>query len=210
MRIKLVALLGVFLVVLLSPPSIGEWGDVLAQSPDSTGNATVAPGQAAESSSEKRLDELFDKLGSEPKKAGARRIAQQVWQIWSESGSDTINLLMGWTSEAIRKKDFATASDLLDHVITLKPDYVEGWNRRATVYFLQSDFGRSLSDIERTLQLEPRHFGALAGLGAILQKTDQDRQALKTWYRILEIYPANEQAQKAVIDLEEEFAGEGI
>lgn len=210
MRMKLPSLCGVlFAGTFLSLAALAP-DQAYAQSSESVQQDEATSGQAAESDSTQRLNELLDQLAAEPRQAGARRIARQVWQIWGQSGSDTVDLLMEWSSQAMRKEDYATANDLLDYVITLKPDYAEGWNRRATVFFLQDDYGRSLADIERTLQLEPRHFGALAGLGAILQKTNQDRQALETWYRILEIYPANKQAQKAVIDLEEEFAGEGI
>ena len=92
-------------------------------------------------------------------------------------------------------------------VTVLAPDYAEGWNRRATLYFQKSDLSRSIADIETTLSLEPRHFGALSGLAVILNRLDRKQEALDTWYKVLEIYPANQTAQKAVIDLEEELAG---
>jgi len=157
-----------------------------------------------------RLDDLFAKLKTESRAASAGRIARQIVGIWNESGSDTINLLMQWSAEAIGRQQYATAQDLLEQVTTLKPEYAEGWNRRATLYYMMSDYGRSLSDIETTLRLEPRHFGALSGLAAIFQKTSKDRQALDTWYRVLSIYPANRQAQKTVEELEETLAGQGI
>lgn len=159
---------------------------------------------------ESQLDELFASLALETDTRGARSIARKIWQVWTESGSDTVDLLMQWTSEAIRKEEYALAGDLLTQVTTLRPDYVEGWNRSATLHYLMSDYGRSLSDIERTLQLEPRHFGALAGLASILQRTEEDGRALETWYNVLKIYPANENAQNAVIELEEKLAGDGI
>jgi tetratricopeptide (TPR) repeat protein len=131
------------------------------------------------------LDALFAKLKTESHAASAGRIARQIVGIWNESGSDTINLLMQWSAEAIGRQQYAAAQDLLEQVTTLKPDYAEGWNRRATLYFMMSDYGRSLSDIEQTLRLEPRHFGALSGLAAIFQKTSKNRQALDAWYRVL-------------------------
>ncbi len=157
-----------------------------------------------------QLEPLFAQLKSESRASSASRIARQIVEIWNESGSDSINLLMQWASEAMNKKQYTVAQDLLAHVTVLKPDYAEGWNRRATLYFMMSDYGRSLSDIEQTLRLEPRHFGALSGLAAIMQKTRKEQRALDTWYRVLEIYPANRQAQKTVIDLEEKLSGEGI
>ena len=156
------------------------------------------------------LKPLFAKLKTESRASSAGRIARQIVGVWNESGSDSIDLLMQWASEAMAKKQYVVAQDLLAHVTVLKPGFAEGWNRRATLYFMMSDYGRSLSDIEQTLRLEPRHFGALSGLAAILQKTRKHQRALDTWYKVLDIYPANRQAQKTVIELEEKLAGEGI
>jgi tetratricopeptide (TPR) repeat protein len=153
------------------------------------------------------LDQLFDDLARQPKQAAAGRIARQIWANWSDSGSATVNLLMEWAAQAMRDKKYPLAEDLLTQVTVLAPGYAEGWNRRATLYFVTSDYGRSLRDIERTLQLEPRHFGALSGLGVILTRTGADKKALETWYKVLAIYPANRTAQKAVVDLEDELSG---
>ncbi len=110
-------------------------------------------------------------------------------------------------SESMAGKQNNVALDLLDQIIILAPDYAEGWNRRATLHFALKEYGRSISDIERVLELEPRHYGALSGLAVILQGLDRKEKSLETWYKVLEIYPANEQAQKAVIKLEDELAG---
>jgi tetratricopeptide (TPR) repeat protein len=156
------------------------------------------------------LDDLFADLKRETSTAGANRIARQIWAKWNISGSASIDLLMNWAGEAIRKKEYAVAEDVLTQVTVLAPRYSEAWNRRATMYFLKSDFGHSIADIERTLELEPRHFGALSGLAVILQRTGLDEKALATWYRVLAIYPANEAAQKAVVELEEKLAGQAL
>lgn len=165
----------------------------------------ILPGQEAQNS----LDALFSKLKTQSSAVRAKRTAQAIRQRLVESDSDTINLLMNWSARAMKDKKNAVAEDLLNQVTVLAPDYAEGWNRRATLYYQMSDFGRSLSDIERTLQLEPRHFGALSGLAIILKRSGQDRKALEIWYRVLDIYPANDTAQKAVIGLEEDLAGRG-
>ena len=117
---------------------------------------------------------------------------------------------MNWAITAMRRNDYGKAQDLLDQVVVLAPEYAEGWNRRATLYYTMQDFGRSIADIETTLALEPRHFGALSGLAAIMQRTGNDKVALKTWYKVLEIYPANPQAQESVIRLEEKLADSRI
>lgn len=155
------------------------------------------------------LDDMFDELRRQTKAPAAQRIARQIWNRWTDSGSATINLLMEWAGKAMQDKDYAVAEDLLTQVTTLAPDYAEGWNRRATLYFAKSDYGRSIADIERVLQLEPRHFGALAGLGMILDRTGSREKALETWYKVLAIYPANSRAQSAVVKLEEKLAGRG-
>ncbi|MCB1449383.1 MAG: tetratricopeptide repeat protein [Nitratireductor sp.] len=153
------------------------------------------------------LDSLFGDLARQADARKAGRIAQQIVGKLNDSGSDTINLLMNWSARALREKNNPLAEDLLTQVVTLAPDYAEGWNRRATLYYVQGDLGRSIADIERVLQLEPRHFGALSGLGAILQRTGSDKKALETYFKVLEIYPANRPAQKAVQELEEELSG---
>lgn len=157
--------------------------------------------------SQDRLSELFGKLKKQTRPGPARATAALIWQEWIDSGSPTINLLMSRAGEAMRRKKSGLAEDLLDQVVVLQPEYAEGWNRRATLYFTLSDFSRSLADIRATLAIEPRHFGALSGLAAILQRLNRDKEALATWYRVLEIYPANSAAQKAVIELEEKLSG---
>lgn len=157
-----------------------------------------------------RLDRLFDDLKRERNERAAERIARGIWQEWAHSGSATIDLLMQWADEAIKQRDFAMALDFLDQVTVLEPDFAEGWNRRATVYFIMNDYAKSMRDINRALQLEPRHFGALSGMATIMRNTGRDRHALDAWLRVLEIYPMMRSAQREVAALAEELAGEGI
>ncbi len=157
--------------------------------------------------SQETLDRLFLQLKKDPKEASSSATARMIWREWTASGNKSIDLLMAWAATAMRRQDFSKAEDLLDQVIVLNPEFAEGWNRRATLYFNKLDYSRSIADIEKTLTLEPRHFGALSGLAAIMQRLDRDEDALKAWYRVLEIYPANKNAQNAVIALEEKLAG---
>jgi tetratricopeptide (TPR) repeat protein len=115
-----------------------------------------------------------------------------------------------WASQAVTGKRQAAAFDFLDQAILLKPDFAEAWNRRATLNYIADDYGKSLADIERTLQLEPRHFGALMGLGAILEATDRKPEALETYLRVLDISPTLKTAQDAVGRLSEEMTGQRI
>ncbi|MGI9351413.1 MAG: tetratricopeptide repeat protein [Rhizobiaceae bacterium] len=157
--------------------------------------------------SNETLDLLFENLRKDPKASSAGATARKIWREWALSGSKSIDLLMNWAIVAMGRQEYAKAQDLLDQVVVLAPEYAEGWNRRATLYYTIDDFSRSIADIETTLALEPRHFGALSGLAVIMQRVGNDKAALKAWYRVLEIYPANPQAQQSVITLEEKLSG---
>ena len=156
------------------------------------------------------LDELFSRLKLEGDTQKAKFIERAIWQRWAQSGSETIDLLMNWSAAAMKEKKWAAAFDLLDQVVVLAPHYAEGWNRRATLNFLRAQYSRSIHDIEQVLKLETRHFGAMAGLGNILQRLDNDKRALVMWKNVLEVYPANKNAQKSVRLLEEKLSGQGI
>lgn len=157
-----------------------------------------------------RLDKLFSDLKRERNEKAAERIANQIYLVWSDSGSASIDLMMQWSQKAIEDQKFDVALDFLDEVVTLQPDFAEGWNRRATVHFLMKNYAKSMADIDRTLELEPRHFGAIAGLAQIMADTGRKEQALKAWQRVLDIYPMLRNAQDQVATLSEDLAGEGI
>ena len=157
-----------------------------------------------------RLDSLFQDLKHESNERAARRIAVRIGEVWSDSGSATADLLMQWANEAIKAEKFPVALDFLDQLVLLYPDYAEGWNRRATLHFTMNDYARSMADISRTLDLEPRHFGALSGMARILQSTGRPEQALAAYGRVLDVYPMLRSAQKAVAELSDELAGQGI
>lgn len=157
-----------------------------------------------------RLDQLFSDLKRERNEKAAERIASQIWAEWRKSGSASVDLMMQWSNDAAEKKKFDVALDFLDQVITLEPGYAEGWNRRATVHFMMDQYAKSMADIEHTLRLEPRHFGALTGLASILKATGRKELALEAYEKTLEIYPMMRDAQSEVSTLSEELAGEGI
>ncbi|MFC5586599.1 hypothetical protein ACFPOD_15900 [Nitratireductor kimnyeongensis] len=169
-----------------------------------SGIETLVPDRQA------RLDALFLDLKKETNERAARRIALRIGETWANSGSDTANLLIGWANDAMKAEKFSVALDFLDQVVMLFPDYAEGWNRRATVHFMMNDYSRSMADISRTLELEPRHFGALAGMARILQATGRQEQALTAYEQVLNIYPMLRSAQNAVAEISDELAGQGI
>jgi tetratricopeptide (TPR) repeat protein len=117
---------------------------------------------------------------------------------------------MGRAKQATDSKDFDLAIKLLNAVIDLRPDFTEAWNRRATIYYLKKDFGHSLVDIHEVLAREPRHFGALSGLGIILQELGDERHALDAFRRALAIYPRLERIPDLVKKLTEKVDGRDI
>jgi tetratricopeptide (TPR) repeat protein len=156
------------------------------------------------------LDTLFDALKVAPDAESAKAIEERIWAVWMVSGSDTCNLLMGRVKAASDEKDLDLAIKLLDAVITLKPDYTEGWNRRATIYYMKKDYGHALADIREVLAREPRHFGALSGLGLILQDIGDDKHALEAYRKALAIDPHLEHVDEVVKTLREKVEGRDI
>lgn len=150
---------------------------------------------------------LFSSLKKERDAQKARVIANEIVGAWTDSGSATINLLMKWAEEAADEKRKAAAYDFLDQAILLEPDYAEAWYRRALVHFADGDTRKAMSDLNQTLEKEPRYFPALASLANILESTERNELALKVWERYLAVYPADKDAQKEAGDLAEKLAG---
>ncbi|SOE16343.1 hypothetical protein SAMN05877838_1207 [Hoeflea halophila] len=182
------------------------------------GSAAAAPAvaetspasPAASTQSTNTLDSLFADLKRERDEKQARRISERIWAKWRDSGSATANLLMQWADKAVSEKNNGLALDLLDQVVVLMPDYAEGWNRRATLNYAMGRHAKSMSDISRVLALEPRHFGAISGMAAILAASGNDELEMRAWEQVLEIYPANRQAQTRLGELADKLAGRRI
>lgn len=156
------------------------------------------------------LEFLFGALKVAPDDTSAKAIEQRIWAQWMVSPSDTTNLLMTRVRTAIEAKDMDLAIKLLDGIVKIRPDYLEGWNRRATLFYMKKDYGRSLADIREVLRREPRHFGALAGLGLILQDIGDDKRALDAYRRALDVYPRLQRIPDVVKKLQEEVEGRDI
>jgi tetratricopeptide (TPR) repeat protein len=160
--------------------------------------------------SARSLDFLFGALKAAPDEVTAKAVEQRIWALWTATPSDTTTLLMARAQTAVEKHDIDLAIKLLDAVIKIKPKYVEAWNRRATIYYMKKDYGRALADIREVLRREPRHFGALAGLGLILQDLGDDKQALEVYRRALAIYPRLERIPEVVKELQQKVEGRDI
>lgn len=164
----------------------------------------VDTGPAGKSSS---LDELFGALKRERNTDKANEISSRIQAELGDSHSATVNLLMKWSADAIAAKKNSAALDFLDQVTLLKPDFAEGWNRRATLYYTMEQPRKAMADLDRVLSIEPRHLGALAGMAGILAETGRDEAALRIFERYLALYPSDRDVQQAAAKLAEKIAG---
>ncbi|TGN76286.1 tetratricopeptide repeat protein [Bradyrhizobium yuanmingense] len=169
-----------------------------------------APSKLPKVDRSKNLDFLFGALKAAPDEASAKHVEARIWAIWLQTPSDTAALLMSRAKTAVDAKKIDVAIKLLDSIIKLRPDYIEAWNRRATLYYMQNDYGRSLADIQQVLIREPRHFGALAGLGMIMQEVGDERRALEAYRKALAVNPHLEKIPDQVKALTEKVEGRDI
>jgi len=158
----------------------------------------------------KGIDFLFGALKAAPDQASAKHVEARIWAMWLQTPSDTAGLLMSRAKAAVDAQKYDVALKLLDSLVTLRPDYTEAWNRRATVYYLKNDYVRSMQDIQQVLIREPRHFGALAGLGMIMQEVGDDKRALEAFRKALAVNPYLEKLPELVKSLTEKVEGRDI
>jgi tetratricopeptide (TPR) repeat protein len=156
------------------------------------------------------LNTLFEALKIAPDAASAKAIENRIWAVWMISDSDTCNVLMTRVKAAVGGKDYDLALKLLDAIIAIKPAYVEAWNERATVYYLKNDYAHAIADLAEVLAREPRHFGALSGLGLLLQELGDDKDALTAYRKALAIDPRLEHIPDVVKTLSEKVEGRAI
>jgi tetratricopeptide (TPR) repeat protein len=154
-----------------------------------------------------RLKDLFAELKDATSSLEARVIETRIWKIWIENGDPRIDALMDRGMDAMSVDDTETALAAFSEVVKLDGSFAEGFNKRATVEFMRHDFAASVADIERTLALEPRHFGALAGLGQLYLAMHKKAAALKAFQAALAIDPKLEHVQEAVDELKQELEG---
>jgi tetratricopeptide (TPR) repeat protein len=202
MRIRLAFVLAAWLTVPAFTAAVAEPGS-WADAPDKLP-------RAARGDRTKNLDFLFEALKVAPDADSAKLVENRIWALWFTSGSDTADLLMSRVKTATDEKDVKLALQLLDSIIDLKPDYVEAWNRRATIHFTNKDYGKSLADIRQVLAREPRHFGALTGLGVIMQELGEDKLALEAFRRALAVNPHLQKIPEFVKSLSEKVEGRDI
>ncbi|MEC9367340.1 MAG: tetratricopeptide repeat protein [Pseudomonadota bacterium] len=159
---------------------------------------------------ERLLSELYQELKDADNAESAELVAEAIEKLWLQSGSDTVDLLMSRSIELVNAEDYDVALKLLDSVVTIAPNFAEGWSQRATVHFLKREYGESLQDLRHVLALEPRHFKAINGLGLIMQELGEKEKALKAFRSALKVHPWLEDAKQSVGELIRDVEGQGI
>ncbi len=135
------------------------------------------------------LDDLFGRLKVSTNALEAAAIEGLIWKVWIHRGVAEVDQNMTLGIVAMGEGDFEGSLSYFDRVVRGDPGFAEGWNKRATVYYLMGKFDASVQDIRKTLALEPRHFGALSGLGLIYDALGKQAAAVKVWEKALEINP---------------------
>jgi tetratricopeptide (TPR) repeat protein len=170
----------------------------------------LAPKPTPAAMRKQMLDDLFDRLHNAGGQEDSQRIAASIEQVWLQSDSETANLLMQRAIVSMQARQYPLALSLFDKLVALEPDWAEAWNQRATTRFLAGDTDGAMADINQVMKLEPRHFGALAGMGMILQGEGLDKSALEIFKKALGIYPLEPNIQKLVEKLTLDVEGQDI
>ncbi len=135
------------------------------------------------------LDHLFARLREPATSAAVVSIETQIWNLWMHGGSDAENEALAKATLAMNNGSSAEAERQLNVLISQTQSFPEAYNKRATLYFLMGRYEDSLSDIVRTLDLEPRHFGALSGRAMIMQRLGRDAEAITAYQEALTMNP---------------------
>jgi tetratricopeptide (TPR) repeat protein len=151
-----------------------------------------------------QLDRLFARLIKSTDEQEAQRTEQSIWSLWMTSDSPTADALLAQAMKASAANETAAALAILDNVIEVHPDYAEAWNKRATVYYLIGRYNDSLSDINKVLELEPRHFGALSGRGMIKRKQGDFAAARAAFEEALSFNPHMDGVKRALDEMNSE------
>jgi tetratricopeptide (TPR) repeat protein len=196
------------------------WADEPPAAPEATPDAQAPQAQPdapqakqdeppPKTPAEERAD-LYARLAASKDADETAGIITRLLHSYSESGSDTADLLLRRARQAIGIEQYSDALKILDATITLLPDWAEGWNARATARYLDDDYDGSMADIAETLKREPKHLGALMGMATILEARGKREEALKVYERALAIAPHWRNAEEAADKLKAALAGEEL
>ena len=155
------------------------------------------------------LDALLEGLKTADA-AAAEQIENRIYELWSQSGSEAMNLLLDRGREALSEGDTTLAIRHFTALIDHAPEFAEGYNGRATAYFQTGRFGLSLEDIRQTLTLNPNHFGAMRGLALILEEFGRPEDALNAWREVAKLSPNGDGVEASIKRLEQDVEGSEI
>ncbi|MFL2855308.1 MAG: tetratricopeptide repeat protein [Pseudohongiellaceae bacterium] len=145
---------------------------------------------------DERLDGLFSTLLVSIDLTTLRATENEIWEIWFEHPNDNVEQLMQLGVTRMNYNRYADAMLIFSQLIENFPDYAEGWNRRATLHYILGNYEESIADIEQVLDLEPRHFGALSGLGLVYLQQEQLRKAKQAFENLIDVHPNSPNAQE--------------
>lgn len=154
-----------------------------------------------------QLEQLYTELSASQSAESAAQTEERIWAIWSQSGSPTVDVLLDRASAAETAGEVDLAMSFLDQASALAPNFAEPWNRRASIAYRAHDYPGAIASIQETLKREPRHFGALAGLGLIYEELGQERAALEAYRAALAVHPYYDVAKRGAARLEPRVDG---
>ena len=144
---------------------------------------------AAADQNDPELSALFARLQQDLTPEEAAEVDRRIWLLWLHSEDKTVNRLMAQGMIAMQRGALDRALDRFNDIVERAPDFAEGWNKRATVLYMMGRHRESVADVQQVLNLEPRHYGALSGLGMILVALGREEDALEWLGRALELNP---------------------
>ncbi|MGB6229011.1 MAG: hypothetical protein WBF53_02660 [Litorimonas sp.] len=192
------------------PPDVSDLPPPDESVPEAPVPEAEAPDYSRLSSSEERaarLDEMFDRLGQAEEAAAGQLVAEEIWAVWMNSGSASVDLILRRAARAQARGDNRLARRLYDHVTRLQPDHAEGWARSSRLALEEADFTRAASEAVTALTLEPRHFYALWTLGNVLERLGRTEDAMEAYGEANALYPSLESVSERIDALEIQLGG---
>ena len=156
----------------------------------------LLPASLLADQTDERLDGLFSTLLVSIDLTTLRATENEIWEIWFEHPNDNVEQLMQLGVTRMNDNRYADAMLIFSQLIENFPDYAEGWNRRATLHYILGNHEESIADIEQVLDLEPRHFGALSGLGLVYLQQEQLSKAKQAFENLIDVHPNSPNAQE--------------
>jgi len=172
---------------------------------------SILVASALSSQTNNEVEYLLDQLAFQKSSNGAEIIRKKIWLLWLDGYKNSKNKLKIDTAlELFNRGDLENADSAFSEIVKLEPEYVEGWNKRATLKFLLGDFSGSLNDIQEVLKRQPRHFGAISGSGLIHMHNGNFEDAYASYKKLFEIDPLNEDSKRFLPILENKIFGKSL